>query len=113
MKTWQVYNVDGYVVGSVTAENTASACKKAREGYCDFPALVELPKEIAITIQKVVEEKTALELFIAGMIEEHIERFEKNTSVPVRNIEVKMLEKDPDSMYTIFVDVELDLNNIN
>lgn len=112
MKTWQIFDSEGKVSGSVMAQTIADACRKVREYGIDFPILVEMPKDVAISIQQLVEKKTSLELFIAGTLEEHIEKFESNTGVPIQNVEVKMLEKDPDTSYTIFVNVELDLNNI-
>ncbi len=112
MRTFQVFDTEGKVVGSVTAESIADASKKAREGYCDFPTLVEMPKEVAMSIQKVVEEKTNLEIWLAGILEEKCLEFESKMKVPIRDIYVKI-----DSLFfgapsSIQVELSLDINNI-
>lgn len=108
MRTFQVFDTEGKVVGSVTAESIADACRKARHGYCDFPTLVELPKDVAMSIQKVVEEKTSLEIWISGMLEEKIKKFTTQTGVPVRGIIVTIKEDSPECD----VNIELNINHI-
>lgn len=102
MKTWQVFDPDGKVVGSVTAETIADACKKAREGYCDFPTLVEIDKKTAISIQEVVDKKTELEIWLAGMIEEKLDEFTSRTGVPIIGINFNGID----------INLILDINNV-
>ena len=111
MKTYQVFDSDGRVVGSVTAESIADACKKSREGYCDFPTLVEMPEETSISIQKVIEEKTSLEIYLTSVLMEQIEKFEKRTGVPVAQINTS-LNNLFDICPPVQVGIELDFNNI-
>ena len=111
MKTWQVFNPDGNVVGSVSAETIADACRKSREGYCDFPILVEMPEETSISIQKVIEEKTSLEIHLASVISEQLDLFEKRTGVPVSNIRTSLNTLFSDCQ-SVQVEVELNFNNI-
>lgn len=118
MRTFQVFDTEGKVVGSVTAESIADASKKAREGYCDFPTLVEMPKDVTISIQKVVEEKTNLEIFLVSMITEQIVKFEKLTKVPVMGIKTWITSPhgyvipDKKPVNELHVAIELDINNI-
>jgi hypothetical protein len=117
MRTFQVFDTDGKVVGSVTAESIADASKKAREGYCDFPTLIEMPKDVAMSIQKVVEEKTNLEIYLVSMIAEQIVKFEKSTKVPVAGIKTWITNPNKyvigDKLLNeLHVAIELDINNI-
>lgn len=110
MKTWQVFNPEGRVIGSVSAETIADACRKARQGYCDFPILVEMSKDMGKTIQEVVNHKTKLEIFIAGVIEEYIERFEKDTGVPVKAIGTHLIKVDDQGVESNVIQCEIHLN---
>ena len=118
MRTWQVFDSEGKVVGSVTAETIADGCRKAREGYCDFPTLVEMPKEVAISIQKVVEEKTNLEIYLASIFTEQIIKFEKMTKVPVQSVQTQVtmphgyIIADKQPLKELRVSITLDINNI-
>ena len=118
MRTWQQFDRDGKVVGSVTAESIADACRKTREMGIEFPVLVEIPKETARSIQNVVEEKTNLEIYLTSMITEKIVEFEKATKVPVRSIQLQVIPpqgyiiSDLNPLRELRVNIELDINNI-
>ena len=112
MKSYQVFDPDGKLVGSVSGVSIADAVTKAREGYGDFPTLVELPQKMSEALQKLVEEKTAMECFIGGWLEDQIAKFTSKTGVPVTRIglslsnytEIGGMKMDPR------VDVQIDLN---
>lgn len=112
MKSYQVFDPDGKLVGSVSGISIADAVTKAREGYGDFPTLVELPQKMSDALQKLVEEKTAMECFIGGWLEDQIAKFTNKTGVPINGIhlslshytEIGNMKMDPR------VDVQIDLN---
>ena len=105
MRTWQQFDRNGLVVGSITAETIADACKKTREMGIEFPILVEIPKEIAMSIQKIVEEKTNLEIYLAGVIEEQINVFQKKTGVPISNIVIDGVYDDKQIRVEVFLNI--------
>lgn len=117
MKSYQVFDPDGKLVGSVSGISIADAVAKAREGYGDFPTLVELPQKMSEALQKLVEEKTALECFIGGWLEDQISKFVSKTGVPIEGIglsfshytELGGIKMDP----RVDVNIQLNINEVH
>jgi len=110
-KMYQVFDSDGVNVGSVTGITIADASRKAREGYCAFPTLVEMPTKIAISIWELVEEKTRLEIDISEFITQRVVVFEEKMKVPVKAVYTRTLDTFS-APSRIEVEIELDINNI-
>lgn len=103
---YQVYDSDGKDKGVISAESHADAAKKAREGFGDFPILVQMGDYSGLTISQLRAKKEQVQDRITNFIQAEIDQFSRKTKFQISRIFVSL--ELPDTISGKYPTVKID-----